>query len=117
TVKLRVNRGDDKFDASVELPAPKFDRGERLFDRSDRMNQMGSLISTRAEGFELAIQHDTVLEAWQCGGPLLNLDGKAVGLNIARAARVASYALPAHLAKQSIEKLKAQLLTPKNKAR
>jgi len=106
TVKLRVKRDDDEFDASIEMMAPE--RGGDWFDRSDRMNQMGSLVSRRAEGFELAIQHDTVLEAWQCGGPLLNLDGKAIGLNIARAGRVASYALSADVAKRSIERLKTQ---------
>jgi serine protease Do len=108
TVKLRVKRDDEEFDASVEMRTPN---GEGWFGRSDRMDQMGSLISKRAEGFELAIQHDTVLEAWQCGGPLLNLDGKAVGLNIARAARIASYALAADVVKSSIEKLKTQVAT------
>jgi S1-C subfamily serine protease len=39
---------------------------------------------------------------------LVNLDGKAVGINIARAGRVASYALPASLAERIIEGLKAQ---------
>ena len=76
------------------------------------MNRMGSLTSQRAEDFELALQHDTVLQAWQCGGPLVNLDGKAVGLNIARAGRVASYALPADLVKKAVEKLKAEIRTP-----
>jgi serine protease Do len=36
-----------------------------------------------------------VLAPAECGGPLVGLDGRAVGLNIARAGRVASYALPA----------------------
>ena len=43
-----------------------------------------------------------------CGGPLVNLDGKAVGLNIARADRVATYALPARLVKQSLDSLKSK---------
>ena len=29
-----------------------------------------------------------------CGGPLVNLDGKVVGMNIARAGRTESYAIP-----------------------
>ena len=72
------------------------------------MNRMGGDVSERAEAFELAIQHDTVLEPSQCGGPLVNLEGKAVGVNIARAGRVASYALPAALVKRIIEQLEAQ---------
>jgi serine protease Do len=53
------------------------------------------------------MQHDTVLQPNQCGGPLVNLDGKAVGINIARASRVASYALPASAIKPLLEELKS----------
>jgi S1-C subfamily serine protease len=114
-VKLRVLRDDKEFDAKVEMMTESFvppgvrGRGGRgQFNRQDVMNRMGGELSRRAEGFELAIQHDTVLQPWQCGGPLVNLDGKAVGLNIARAGRVASYALPAALVNHLIEDLKAQ---------
>ena len=31
----------------------------------------------------------------ECGGPLVSLDGKVVGINIARGGRVDSYAMPA----------------------
>jgi len=108
TVKLRVRREDQQFDAAVKMMVPKPEGGWRGADAADRMNRMGSEPSRRAEGFALAIQHDTVLQAWQCGGPLVNLEGKAVGLNIARAGRVASYALPADLVRQAIPRLKAQ---------
>ena len=45
-------------------------------------------------GFPSAMQHDVVLSPSECGGPLFDLEGRAVGLNIARAGRVASYAVP-----------------------
>jgi len=105
-VKLRVQREEKEFDASIEMAAPKPESMGRGFDREARMNSMGSEMSERAEGFEVAIQHDTVLQAWQCGGPLVNLEGKAIGLNIARAGRVASYALPADLVQRAIAKLR-----------
>jgi serine protease Do len=104
-VKLRVQREEKEFEASVKMMVARPERAGRGFDRADRMNRMGGKPSQRAEGFALAIQHDTVLQAWQCGGPLVNLEGKAIGLNIARAGRVASYALPAHLVTQSILRL------------
>jgi serine protease Do len=104
-VKLRVQRDEEQFEVNVSL---KLERALFQFDRQDRMNRLGSELSTRAEGFELAIQHDTVLQSWQCGGPLVNLDGKAIGLNIARAGRVATYALPASLVIRLSEDLKAQ---------
>ncbi len=108
SVKLRVQRGEEEFDATIKMMAPKPEGGGRGFDRAARMNQMGSVTSQRAEGFDLAIQHDTVLQNWQCGGPLMNLDGKAVGLNIARAGRVASYALPGRVVRPAIARLQAQ---------
>ncbi len=108
TVKLRVQRETEEFDASVRMMLPKPETGFRGFNRQERMNRLGGEISQRSEGFELAVQHDTVLQPWQCGGPLLNLDGQAIGLNIARAGRVASYALPAALLAHIIDDLKAQ---------
>ena len=108
SVKVRVQRGEEEFDATIKMMAPKTERGGRGFDRAARMNQMGSVTSQRAEGFDLAIQHDTVLQNWQCGGPLMNLDSKAVGLNIARAGRVASYALPSSVVRPAIARLQAQ---------
>lgn len=58
-------------------------------------DKLGGGLSDRACGFPSALQHDTVLRPKQCGGPLLDLDGRVIGLNIARAGRVASYAIPA----------------------
>jgi len=116
SVQLRVQRDEAEFGATIKMMAPKPERGGRGFDRADRMNQMGSVTSQRAEDFELVIQHDTVLQNWQCGGPLMNLNGRAVGLNIARAGRVASYALPASVVEQTIARLKAQAGTIKTKA-
>jgi S1-C subfamily serine protease len=50
--------------------------------------------NVRLSGFERVIQHDTVLNPDQCGGPVLDLSGRVIGINIARAGRVVSYALP-----------------------
>lgn len=112
TVDLRVRRDSEEIRAHIEMMAPPPDNRRSRFNRRDRMDRLGSQLSSRAEGFDLAIQHDTVLQAWQCGGPLLDLDGKAVGLNIARAGRVASYALPADLVRLTLEKLKSEITLP-----
>jgi serine protease Do len=114
TVKLRVERERETFSASVQMMVPKPERTSRGFDREERMNRLGGELSRRAEGFALALQHDTILQPWECGGPLVDLDGKAIGLNIARAGRVASYALPASLAKQLAEKLKSDAQVKRN---
>jgi len=51
--------------------------------------------SRRASGFGGVLQHDTPLPCVRMGGPLLGLDGRALGINIARPDRTATYALPA----------------------
>jgi S1-C subfamily serine protease len=94
------------------MTAPKIGQeGFRSF-ANEGENRMSGDVSLRSEGFEQAIEHDTVLEPWQCGGPLVNLDGKAIGLNIARASRFATYALPASLAQEILAKLKTKAAAP-----
>lgn len=51
----------------------------------------------RATGFASAIWHDTVLGPDQVGGPVVDTRGRVIGINIARAGRVVSYALPAQV--------------------
>jgi len=59
------------------------------------MNRLGAIPSRRADGFEWVFQHDTPLFPEQCGGPVLDLEGNAIGINIAREGRVSSLAIPA----------------------
>jgi serine protease Do len=111
TVQMRFQREEQEFEASIKMMSPK--AGQRHDSYSnEREDRLSGDVSLRNEGFEQAIEHDTVLEPWQCGGPLVNLDGKAIGLNIARASRVATYALPASLAQQILAKLKSKAENP-----
>lgn len=50
--------------------------------------------SRRRFDFGTVITHDTVLDPGQCGGPLISLGGKLIGINISRSLRVASFAIP-----------------------
>ena len=108
-VHIVYQREEQELDANIELMAPKTgqDRSDSFANEGE--SRMSGDVSLRSEGFEEAIEHDTVLEPWQCGGPLVNLDGKAIGLNIARASRFATYALPASLAQQILAKLKSKV--------
>lgn len=104
-VKLRVERDEVQFDAQVRMMAPNDEvLGAGMIPQPGPDRFTGEM-SQRAEGFEQVIEHDTVLQPWLCGGPLVNLDGKAIGLNIARVGRVSTYALPAGLVKQILQRL------------
>ena len=70
--------------------------------RSLFQNALGSDLSSRKEAFPSVFEHDSVLEPNDCGGPIVDLEGKALGINIARASRVSSYALPAHVVRCAI---------------
>ena len=76
------------------------------------MNRMSGKMSHRRTGFPQAIQHDTVLSPELCGGPVVDLSGKAVGVNIARAGRVETYAVPADTVKLLIRELRGGSVTP-----
>ena len=65
-------------------------------DRFNQMKSFGAIQSERRDEFPLVFQHDTPLVPEECGGPVTNLDGEVIGINIARGGRVASYAIPAN---------------------
>ena len=81
-------------------------------DRGIRQNQLGSTLSKRRGDFPLAVQHDSPLNANQCGGPVVDLDGNIVGINIARDGRVSSLALPTEVVIPIVEKLRSGKFKP-----
>lgn len=95
-VVVKVRRKSTGADEPEELEvtvtlSPKREMGRG--SRGDIQNSMGSELSGRRTGFPRVIQHDTVVLPRDCGGPLVDLDGRVIGLNIARAGRVETWAL------------------------
>ena len=107
-VKLRIQRRETQFTVEVRMMVPQAGQLEDDPDAERRLDRLGGQVSQRSQGFEQAIEHDTVLQPWLCGGPLVDLDGNAIGINIARASRVSTYALPARLVKQVLDDLRAK---------
>jgi serine protease Do len=98
-LELSVRRGEKQLKMTARL----MDLTQAVLDPTE-MEVNGS-VSARSSGFPRVIQHDTVLNPNQCGGPLVDLKGEVVGINIARASRVSSYALPSDVVQQALEKL------------
>jgi serine protease Do len=117
TVQLRVQRDEDEFEVEVRMMSPNSALLAGDLESLLGGDRMVGEVSTRAEGFEQVIEHDTVLHPWLCGGPLVNLDGKAIGLNIARASRVSTYALTPKLVKRILKDLEAQAESTASKAK
>jgi S1-C subfamily serine protease len=88
----RVTIGVTRNENSLTLDAQLMDLSANLFDPTEM--EVNGNVSARASGFPRVFQHDTVIAPHQCGGPLVDTHGHVVGVNIARAGRVTSYALP-----------------------
>src|SRR6478609_9065388 len=107
TVKLTYRRKDLETAVDVRLAA----RGEMFTDQMNRNDQMSGRFSPRRSGFPRVLQHDILCSREVIGGPLLDLDGRCLGMNIARANRAESFAIPvedlkeiaARLMKQSVK--------------
>jgi serine protease Do len=93
----------ERDENSIAMQAQMMDLSRSLLDPTEM--EVNGRISARSTGFREVIQHDTVLAPNDCGGPLIDVDGNAVGLNIARAGRVCSYALPARVVASSVEEM------------
>lgn len=109
-ITILIRRGSEELtlEATLGTHTKTFGRD----DRAEFQNTLGNRqLSERRAGFPQAIQHDSVLTPQQCGGPILDLEGKAIGLNIARAGRVESFALPASLVQSTVKKLLETHLT------
>jgi len=117
TVLLRVRRDEKEFEAQVRMMSPSALLLADELDAPPGGDRTVGEVSARAEGFERVIEHDTVLHPWLCGGPLVDLDGKAIGLNIARASRVSTYALPSKLVKRIVKDLESKAQSPASAAR
>jgi serine protease Do len=100
-VKLKVLR-DGK---SLALTAPLSRMDDVMAAEQGFDDHLGGPLSLRRSGFSEIIQHDCILPAHQCGGPIFNVDGQIIGINIARSGRVSTYALPASLVQRKIAEL------------
>ena len=95
TITVKVKRGEEELEKSIRLGAYP----SRSRHAADMMSKSG-----RRDGFSEVIPHDADLDPENCGSPIFDLEGKFVGLNIARNSRVRSYAIPRSIVKALVDK-------------
>jgi serine protease Do len=61
--------------------------------------------SYRRTGFTEVFSHDALISREQCGGPLINSDGRVIGVNIARFHKHQTLAIPTHRILELVEQL------------
>jgi S1-C subfamily serine protease len=104
SVDVRLRRGKETLTVKVRLAA----KSELFTDMMNRNDQMSGDFSRRRSGFPRVLQHDILGSSWNTGGPLLDLDGRCLGMNIARANRAESFAIPVEDLKEIASRLMAQ---------
>ena len=84
----------DGVDNRTRAVLDSFDISGERAKRYKMMSRLGAIPSRRADNFPAVFQHDAPLFPEQCGGPVVDLKGKVIGINIARNGRAATYAIP-----------------------
>ena len=87
---LDIMRGEMEFRMHAQLqhdPGQQFEKTEFLDGRSGRVSQ-------RRGGFHAALQHDIAVDPAACGGPLFDVEGRLIAVNIARRGRESTLAIP-----------------------
>ena len=103
-IEIRILRGpnEEKTAVTAILGFPNLGKGLEL-SRFATMNALGGNPSRRRADFPSVFQHDTVIQRNECGGPLVDTAGRVAGINIARAGRTSSYAVPADVVRGLID--------------
>jgi serine protease Do len=102
TVEVVYLRDESEFTVEVRL----FAKGEMFSDTMNRNDMMSGEFSKRRSGFPRVMQHDILGSNRVTGGPLLDLEGRCIGMNIARANRAESFAIPV----EDLKKLAARMM-------
>lgn len=97
SIRLTIARNGNTVEINAQM------REFSVMLESENDARLNGPRNSRLSGFDAVLQHDTVLEPDQCGGPLVDSQGRIVGLNIARAGRVVSFALPNRIVQPLVE--------------
>ena len=91
-VRIKINRSGTELETLVLLGS----RFAAMPDPNKEMlERMEVKLSANRIDYPSALEHDLPLDPSECGGPLVNLEGQVIGMNIARAGRIRSLAISA----------------------
>lgn len=96
-INVSVKRADEELEIEITLGY----RNLVFSELKSRNDKMSGKVSVRRTGFKRIIQHEILLGPSDMGGPLFDLEGRLIGVNIAKANRVEFFAIPA----EEIQKL------------
>ncbi len=100
-VKVTFRRNEKEMTVEVRLSA----RADLFEEQQNRNDQMSGDYSQRRSGFPRVMQHDILGSRQVVGGPLLDLEGRCIGMNIARANRAENFAIPVEDLKEIADRM------------
>ena len=99
-VKVEIQRGDESLNLTVTLGKVPAGNSRSPMDRWG-----GGPFSERRFNFPEVLAHDSVVAPNNIGGPLVDSYGNVIGLNVARALRVTTYAIAANDVQRLVKKI------------
>lgn len=109
---LEVKRKDKRLSYTITLGSRRQALGGNAPEDSNDLISGG--FSKRRDDFPMVLQHDTPSRYTLMGGPLLNLKGELIGMNIARVNRAENYALPISVVQKSVQNILKNAPQPEN---
>src|SRR5262249_38248088 len=109
TVVLLLRRGEEEMEVKAKLGK----RPDGGVSRGDFQNLLGSKLSEVRSGYPTVLQHDGVVPPEHCGSPLVDLAGRVLAINIARAGRTEPWAVPSEAIRSVLPDLIKGRLAPK----
>lgn len=91
-LRIEFQRGSAATSATV--PAQLQYEPGTVYEKTEFLDGRAGRVSLRRSGFKGLLQYDVALQPEDCGGPLLDLEGRLIGINIARRARESTLAIP-----------------------
>ena len=91
SIKVMIRRGQEDKEITATLRRRDENHSGLM---EDVRNMMSGALSRTRTGFPTALQTDMVLQPSECGGPIIDLNGHVIGLNIARSGRIECFAIP-----------------------
>jgi len=93
--KMQIVYQRDGEEHTAEVVLAERPRPTKEENPAKAMTSIGTETSEVSDGYPLIFQDDLQLKPQDCGSAVMDLHGRFVGINIARAGRVDSYAIPA----------------------
>ncbi len=93
---VRFRRGEEEKNATVKLGSRADNANIQRVPRArmERMQRMGTSINRVRSDFPSVVQSDMAIDPNDVGAPVLDLDGKIVGITIARSSRIKTFITP-----------------------